>query len=75
MRDLEAADRGAPALGVGEGGPVALLQAGYLGARFPHLGVRGRPGRVGDVARRVVGLDLVVDERVEQELLQRANMR
>src|SRR5262245_48616875 len=69
MRDLKA-PHGRPALfRIVRGGSTQFaFEPGDIGPRTPALLVQSTPRRIGDNAGRVLRLDLVVDERVEQEL-------
>jgi hypothetical protein len=49
-----------------EGG---ALELGDLGACLTQLGIGRRPLRVWDLARRIIRLDLVIDERIEEVFL------
>src|SRR5215470_8554997 len=69
MGDLEA-PHGRPALfGIVRGsGTVLPFEPGQIGARRPDLLIQPAALGIGDDAGRVLRLNLVVDERVEQEL-------
>src|SRR3990172_5073412 len=70
VSDLEAAHGGAAPLGVvHRRRTIGLLQLGDLGVGIPDLLVQDASLGVGHGASRVVRLDLVVGERVEQEFL------
>src|SRR5260370_1436 len=67
--DLEA-PHGRPTLsGVGRGGgTVFAFELGEIGAGRMDLLIQSAALRIGDGAGRVLRLDLVIDERIEQEL-------
>jgi hypothetical protein len=68
--DLEAAHRAAAILAVGHGlDAVARRQRDDLGSRGTQLGVEGGSRGVGDVAIRILRLELIVDESVERVLI------
>src|SRR5712692_3016322 len=70
MGDLEAAHSRAALFGIGcGGGTVFAFEPGEIGASRTDLLIQGAALGIGDSAGRVLRLDLVIDERIEQELL------
>jgi hypothetical protein len=70
MGDLEAAHRGPALLGiVGRGRAEALLDLRELRTYLPNALVQDAALGVGHRAGRIIGLDLLVDERIEEKLL------
>ncbi len=67
MGDLEA-PHGRPTRFGGGGGTVLAFEPGEIGAGRMDLLIQSAALRIGDGTGRVLRLDLVIDERIEQEL-------